>query len=138
MIRQIIGLIGSLAMAILGVPLAADAQRPAYVPRVGFLDAGDPGPSTGFRQGLQALGYVEGQNVILEWRSWEGRPARAPDLIAELVHRKVEVLVVAGLRLVRAAQQVTTTLPIVMVAGGDPVGQGFVASLARPGATSPG
>jgi putative ABC transport system substrate-binding protein len=131
--HTIVGLIVSLAIAILGMPLAAHAQPPAHVPRVGFLDAGDPGPSTGFRQGLQALGYVEGQNVILEWRSWEGRPARAPEFLAELVRLKVDVLVVSGLRLVRAAQQATTTIPIVMVAGGDPVGHGFVASLARPG-----
>jgi ABC-type uncharacterized transport system substrate-binding protein len=129
MIRQTIALIVTLAMVI----LAADAQPPSHVPRVGFLDPGDPGAVTAFRQGLQDLGYVEGQNVIVEWRSWEGRPARASELIAEFVHRKVDVLVVAGSRLVKAAQQATASIPIVMVAGGDPVAHGFVASLARPG-----
>jgi putative ABC transport system substrate-binding protein len=133
MIRQAIALIATLAMALLAAPLAAEAQPPSHVPRVGFLDPGQPEVGTAFRQGLQALGYVEGQNIIMEWRSWEGRPARAPELIAELVHLKVDVLVVPGSRLVREAQQATTAIPIVMVAGGDPVGQGFVANLARPG-----
>ncbi|HEX9872028.1 MAG TPA: ABC transporter substrate-binding protein, partial [Candidatus Tectomicrobia bacterium] len=126
-------LIVTLAVAILCLPLGAEAQPPARVPRVGFLDPGQPGPATAFAQGLQALGYVEGQDVILEWRSWEGRSDRALDLIAELVLLKVDVLVVAGSRLVKAAQQATASIPIVMVAGGDPVEQGFVASLARPG-----
>jgi putative ABC transport system substrate-binding protein len=133
MLRHTIALIVTLAMVILAAPLATDAQPPSHVPRVGFLDPGDPEVGTAFRQGLQALGYVEGHNVILEWRSWEGRPDRAPEHIADLVRRKVNVLVVAGSRLVRAAQQATTSIPIVMVAGGDPVEQGFVASLARPG-----
>jgi putative ABC transport system substrate-binding protein len=133
MIRQTIALIATLAMALIAAPLAADAQPPSHVPRVGFLDPGQPDVGMAFRQGLQALGYVEGQDIVLEWRSWEGRPDRAPELIAELVHLKVDVLVVAGSRLVRAAQQATTSIPTVMVSGGDPVGQGFVASLARPG-----
>jgi putative tryptophan/tyrosine transport system substrate-binding protein len=133
MIRQTIALIATLAMALIAAPLAADAQPPSHVPRAGFLDPGQPDVGMAFRQGLQALGYVEGQDIVLEWRSWEGRPDRAPELIAELVHLKVDVLVVAGSRLVRAAQQATTSIPTVMVSGGDPVGQGFVASLARPG-----
>jgi putative ABC transport system substrate-binding protein len=128
-----VGLIVTLVLAILAAPLATDPQPPANVPRVGFLDPGQAEVGTAFRQGLQELGYVEGQNIILEWRSWEGRPDRAPELIAELVQLKVDVLVVAGSRLVRAAQQATTAIPTVMVAGGDPVGQGFVASLAQPG-----
>jgi putative tryptophan/tyrosine transport system substrate-binding protein len=132
MIRQTIALIATLAMALIAAPLAADAQPPSHVPRVGFLDPGQPDVGMAFRQGLQALGYVEGQDIVLEWRSWEGRPDRAPELIAELGQLKVAVLVVAGSRLVRAAQQATTSTPIVMVAGGDPVRQGFVASLARP------
>ena len=123
----------TLACIILVAVLAAEAQPLARLPHVGFLDSGQPEVGTAFRQGLQALGYVDGEDVILESRSWEGRPARAPELIGELIRRKVDVLVVAGSRLVRAAQQATTSLPIVMVAGGDPVGQGFVASLARPG-----
>jgi putative tryptophan/tyrosine transport system substrate-binding protein len=132
MIRQTIALIATLAMALLAAPLSVNAQPPSHVPRVGLLDPGQPEVGMAFRQGLQALGYVEGQDIVLEWRSWEGRPDRAPELIAELGQLKVAVLVVAGSRLVRAAQQATTSTPIVMVAGGDPVRQGFVASLARP------
>jgi putative tryptophan/tyrosine transport system substrate-binding protein len=127
------GIIVSLVLSVLLASVAADAQPASPIPRVGFLDPGQPEVGTAFRQGLRALGYVEGQNIIMEWRSWEGRPARAPELIAVLVHLKVDVLVVPGSRLVRAAQQATTSIPIVMVAGGDPVGQGFVVSLARPG-----
>jgi putative tryptophan/tyrosine transport system substrate-binding protein len=131
--RSIAGLIVTVAMAILAAPLVVDAQPSAHVPRIGFLDSGERGVGKAFRQGLQALGYVEGQDVILEWLSWEGHPDRAPKLIAELVQLKVDVLVVGGNRLVKAAQQATATIPIVMVAGGDPVEHGFVASLARPG-----
>jgi putative ABC transport system substrate-binding protein len=129
--RHTIGLIVSLVVIILGVPLVGGAQAP--VPRVGFLDSGESGVGTAFRHGLQALGYVEGQNIMLERRSWQGHSERAPELIAELVHLPVDVLVVQGSRLVRAAQQATATVPIIMVAGGDPVAQGFVSSLAQPG-----
>ena len=104
----------------------------------GFLDPGHPGHSLAFRQGLHALGYVEGETVIVEWRSWEGRPERAPELIAEFVRLKVDVLVVAGSRLLPAAKKATTTIPIVMVAGGDPVTTGLIASFARPGGNMTG
>jgi putative ABC transport system substrate-binding protein len=122
-----------LAVAMLCLPPGAETQPPAHVPRVGFLDPGQPEVGIAFRQGLQALGYVIGEDIVVEWRSWEGSPARAPELIADLVQQHVDILVIAGSRLVRAAQQVTSTIPTVIVAGGDPVGQGFVASLARPG-----
>jgi putative tryptophan/tyrosine transport system substrate-binding protein len=121
MTRYLLGLLVTLALAILVAPLAADAPRPGHVPRVGFLDPGQPEVGRAFRQGLQELGYVEEHNVILEWRSWQGHPARAPALIAELVQLKVDVLVVPGWRLVKAARQATTTIPIVMLGGGDPV-----------------
>jgi putative tryptophan/tyrosine transport system substrate-binding protein len=133
MTRRTIGLLVTLALSLLGALLAAEAQPPSHVPRVGFLDNGQPGVGRAFRQGLQELGYVEGHNVILEWRSWQGHPARAPELIAELVQLKVDVLVVPGWRLVKVARQATTTIPIVMVAGGDPEELGLTASLARPG-----
>jgi putative ABC transport system substrate-binding protein len=131
--HTIVGCIVTLTLALVVAPLAAEAQPPSHVPRVGFLDNGQPEGGGAFRQGLQALGYVEGQDIILEWRSWERRPDRAPEHTADLVRRKVDVLVVLGSRLVRSAQQVTTSIPIVMVAGGDPVRQRFVASLAQPG-----
>jgi putative ABC transport system substrate-binding protein len=130
---RLIGLLVTLALSLFGASLAAEAQQAAYIPRVGFLDPGHPGHSRAFRQGLHALGYVEGETVIVEGRSWEGRPERAPELIAELVRLKVDVLVVAGSRLVPAAKKATTTIPIVMVAGGDPVTTGLIASFARPG-----
>jgi putative tryptophan/tyrosine transport system substrate-binding protein len=138
MICRTLGLIVIVAFTILAVPLAAEVQQVAHIPRVGFLDAGHPGLNLAFRQGLHALGYVEGETVIVERRSWEGHPERAPALLAELVRLKVDVLVVAGSRLVAAAQEATTTIPIVMIAGGDPVTTGLIASFARPGGTLTG
>ena len=116
----------TLALGLLVAPLAAAAQPAAHIPRVGFLDPGHPGHSRAFRQGLHALGYVEGETVIVEGRSWEGRPEHAPELIAELVRLKVDVLVVAGSRLVPVAKKATTTIPMmpfmVAPASGDAVG----------------
>ena len=129
-------LILTLALGILAVPLAADAQQPAKVPRVGVLWLGFPGPSPfydAFLQGLRDLGYVEGQNVVIE-QSWaQGKPERLPDLSAELVRLKVNVIVAPAWPVIRAAKQATRTTPIVMVIIHDPVGTGLVASLARPG-----
>jgi putative ABC transport system substrate-binding protein len=127
-----IALLMSLVLSLLVAPLAVEAPPAAKIPRIGFLDPGHPGHSRAFRQGLHALGYVEGETVIVEGRSWEGRPERAPELMAELIRLKVDVLVVAGSRLVAAAKE-ATTIPIVMVAGGDPVTTGLIASFARPG-----
>jgi putative ABC transport system substrate-binding protein len=138
MTRYRIGLLVTLALAILVAPLAAQAQPPAKIPRIGFLDPGHPGHRLAFRQGLHAHGYVEGETVIVEARSWEGRPERAPELMAELIQLKVDVLVVAGSRLLPAAKEATTTIPIVMVAGGDPVTTGLIASFARPGGNMTG
>ena len=138
-----LGLVATLALN-LAAPLAAGAQQAGKVYRVGFISAAVPvsemaGPepvhptTRAFVQGLRALGYVEGQNLILERRSAEGRYERFGDLVAELVRLKADVIVTAGAAAVRAAKVVTTTVPIVMAAGGDPVGEGIVQGLARPG-----
>jgi putative ABC transport system substrate-binding protein len=127
----------TLVIGLLLVPLAANAQPPATIPRVGFVEATSPGPGRhildAFRQGLHELGYIEGRTIIIEARWAEERPERFPDLVAELIRLKVDVLVVATGAGARAAQQATQTLPVVFVAVGDPVSQGIVASLARPG-----
>ena len=86
-----------------------------------------------FRQGLRELGYVEGKNIVIEWRSGEGKLDRLRELAAELVRLKVDVIVSAGPMITRAAKEATSTIPIVMAQDTDPVGSGFVASLARPG-----
>jgi putative ABC transport system substrate-binding protein len=87
----------------------------------------------GFRQGLRDLGYVEGKNIVIEWRFAEGKRDRLPALATELVHLKVDVIVTAGPLVTRAVKQATSTIPIVLTQDPDPVGNGFVASLARPG-----
>ncbi len=125
----------SLALGILSAPLAADAQRPAKVPRVGLLLTGSPPSATAgpFRHGLRDLGYVEGQNIAIEERWAEGKHERLPDLAAELVRLRVDVIVTPGTPPTLAAKDATRTIPIVMVFVADPVGQGLVAGLARPG-----
>jgi ABC-type uncharacterized transport system substrate-binding protein len=143
MTRRTIGLLVTLALAILVTPLAADAQQATTVHRIGRLIAGNPptGPDPSleaFRQGLRDLGYVEGQNLVIEHRSAEGSTERLPHLAAELVRRPVEVLVVQGAAAIRATQQATRTIPIVMVTISDAVAQGFAASLARPGSNITG
>jgi putative ABC transport system substrate-binding protein len=117
---------------------SASAQQPGKVPRIGYLT-----PSTSpnrsyieaFRQGLRDLGYVEGKNLVIEWRANEGKLDRNPTLAAELVRLKVDVIVAVGSAEIRAAKEATAEIPIVMVRGGDPVGSGHVASLAQPGGT---
>jgi putative ABC transport system substrate-binding protein len=137
-----VGLVATLALALLMVPLASDAQQATKVHRIGRLIAGSPpsGPDPalddfrqGFRQGLRDLGYVEGQNIIIDDRYAEGSLERLRDLAAELVRLKVDVIVADGAAAIRAAQHATRTIPIVMAATADPVGQGLVASLAHPG-----
>lgn len=130
------------AIAILVAPLAAEAQQSAKVPRIGFLgnstaalEANLVGP---FREGLRDLGYVEGRNILIEYRWAEGRYDRFPALIAELIALKVEVIVTAGTPASLAVKEAKTSIPLVMVAVGDPVGSGLVASLARPGGTFTG
>src|SRR5207253_1797551 len=111
-----------------------EAQQPKKVPRIGYL-AGDPqAPShEAFRQGLRDLGYVEGQTILIEWRFAEDKPDRFPELAAELIRLKVDVVVAANAAAVGALKRATTTIPIVMAAAGDPVASGLVDSLARPG-----
>jgi putative ABC transport system substrate-binding protein len=118
----------------LAAPFAAGAQQASPVHRIGFLRVGPP-PATwieGFRQGLRELGHVEGQNIVIEFGLAEGA-AQLPDVAAELVRLKVDVLVASGTPSVLPAKKATTTIPIVFVAAIDPVAAGVTASLARPG-----
>jgi putative ABC transport system substrate-binding protein len=129
--REVITLLGSVAVA---CPLAARAQHPK-VPTIGALVIGNTDPEEFwrvFRQGLRDLGYVEGQNIRFEFRSAEGQASRVPDLAAELVHLKVDVIVTWFTPTALAAKQATREIPIVMADVGDPIGTGLIASLARP------
>jgi len=117
--------------------LPAEAQQPTKIPRLGFLTAGSPSSIAGrieaLRQGLRELGYIEDKNIVIEWRFAQGKPESLPALVAELVHLKVHIIVSAGSAVTRPAKDATKTIPIVMAQDTDPVGNGFVASLARPG-----
>jgi len=117
-------------------PLAARAQQPAKIARVGIID--DAPIWDHFRQGLREAGYVEGQNLAIEYRSAEGQPERLAAAARELVAMPVDVITVYGTAATRAAQQATTTIPIVMIAIGDPIRAGLVPSLARPGGNTTG
>jgi putative tryptophan/tyrosine transport system substrate-binding protein len=116
---------------------AAFAQQPKKVPRIGYLSSGSGGANSpraeAFRQGLRELGYVEGKNIAFEYRNAEGKLDRIPDLAAELVRMKVDVILTGGNSAIRAAKKATSTIPIVMPHTADPVADGFVVSLARPG-----
>ncbi len=137
-----VGFVVTLTLSLLVAPLTAEAQQATNVHRIGRLSAGsptEPNPNLeAFRQGLRELGYVEGQNLIIESRYAEGSEERLPDLAAELVRLKVEVIVAGGSSTIRAAQHATRTIPIVMAVSYDPVGRGLVASLARPGGNTTG
>jgi putative tryptophan/tyrosine transport system substrate-binding protein len=111
------------------------AQQPTKMAKIGFLTGGghDSARNDAFRQGLRELGYVEGKNIVIEWRASERKPGGLAALATELVRLKVDVIVVTGLGDLRAAKDSTATIPIVMVVDSDPVRSGFVASLARPG-----
>ncbi|OGQ83334.1 MAG: hypothetical protein A3F90_07860 [Deltaproteobacteria bacterium RIFCSPLOWO2_12_FULL_60_19] len=127
-----------MAVALVAAGAIAEAQQTKKVPRVGFLsgagDPSNPGPRVeAFRQGLRDLGYVEGKNIIVEYRYIEGNLDRSPGLVAELIQSKVDVLVTTFLPGTRAARDATKTIPIVMVSFVDPVAIGLVESLARPG-----
>lgn len=132
--------IGNLAIALLAMILfwarVAEAQ-PKKIPRVGFLIASAASAQEprleAFKRGLRELGYVDGQNIAIEVRSGEGKPEQLPVAVAELVSLKVEVIVSGGPTSTRAAKQATKTIPIVMTLESDPVGDGLVANLARPG-----
>ncbi len=132
-----VGFILVLALGTLLAPLATDAQQKGKVYRIGFLgnstaalEANLVGP---FRDGLRELGYDEGRNVLIEYRWAEGKYERFPALIAELIALKVDVIVTAGTPATLAVKKATSSVPLVMVAVGDPVGTGIVASLNRPG-----
>jgi putative tryptophan/tyrosine transport system substrate-binding protein len=123
---------------ILAAPLAAEAQTAEKVYRIGMLGSSSSDPLVeAFKQGLRELGYVEGRNIMVEYRSAEGRPDRLPDLAADLVRLKVDVIVASSQGAV-AAKQATTTIPIVMPIITDPVRLGLVASLAKPGGNATG
>ncbi len=127
----------TVGIGLLAAPLSLAAQQPQRVPRVGYLFSFTPAEGRHLweacRQGLRELGYVEGQNIVLEPRWADGRHERLPELAADLVRLKVDVLVSAATPASQAAKAATSSIPIVIVAVGEPVKTGLVASLARPG-----
>ncbi len=137
MIARTLCAIVTVAVGLLAAQLG-EAQQPTKVPRIGFLVFSSPSTNIsarfeGFRQGLRELGYIDGKNIVIERRFAEEKRERLPQLAAELVRLKVEIIVTGGSTSTRAAKEATVTIPIVMGSDTDPVGSGFVASLARPG-----
>jgi putative ABC transport system substrate-binding protein len=134
MVRNIIGVV--LGALFLAFSVPAEAQQPARIPRIGILNAGSassaPARVEAFRQRLRELGYVEGKNIVIEYRYAEGKLERLPDLAGELVGLKVDVIVTSGSASL-PAKKASATIPIVFAGYGDPVGTGLVSSLARPG-----
>jgi len=132
--RQFVALLGGAAAA---WPLAARAQQPGMLPTIGYLGSATPTTQgqlvAAFVQRLRELGWIEGRTIAIEYRWAEGRAERAAEIAAELVRRKVDVIVTSGTAVVVAAMQATSVIPIVFAAAGDPVGTGLIASLARPG-----
>jgi putative ABC transport system substrate-binding protein len=127
----------ALGTVLFALCFSAWAQQPMRVFRIGYLNNSSPSVTAArieaFRRGLRELGYVEGKNIIIEWRSAEGKTDRLPALAAELVRLKVDIIVSSAPTVTRAAKQATSTIPIVMGFDNDPVANGFVSSLARPG-----
>jgi putative tryptophan/tyrosine transport system substrate-binding protein len=128
----------ALSAMLFALSFPVEAQQPTRkVPRIGFLTIGSASSVTSrydaFRQGLRELGYVEGQNIVIEWRFAEGKREELPALANDLVRLKVDVIVTAGTTATAPATRATTTIPIVMAYSADPVGTGLVASLSRPG-----
>src|SRR5215475_5395050 len=126
------------AATLLSTGSFADAQQPKKVPRIGYLSLLDPAResarSEGIRQALRERGYIDGQNIAIEYRYAEGKLDRLPEFAAELVRLKVDIIMTGGAATIRAAKNATKTIPIVMTGGGlDPVAAGLVESLARPG-----
>ena len=126
-----------LVVVLLAVAIIAEAQQPTKIPRIGYVDAGSPA-TTGhraqaFMQGLNELGYADGQNIVIDYRWSEGKLERLPGFVAELIRSGVDVIVSSATPAIRTAKEQTTTIPIVMAGVTDPVGNGFAASLARPG-----
>ena len=122
---------------LLAVAVIAEAQQPKKLPLIGFLIASSPSPVAArleaFRQGLRELGYVEGKSIVIDYRWAEGKLDRMPELATRLIGLKVDIILSTGPQSTRAAKEATSTIPIVMGFDNDPVGNGFVASLARPG-----
>jgi len=137
--RAFIAVIGG---SLLAAPRVAEAQSAENVPRIGVLAGGsassDSARIEAFREGLRDLGYVEGKNIVLEFRYADGNPDRLMELAASLARLKVAVIVAAGPSATRSAKEATTTIPIVMAQVNDPIDAGFVTSLARPGGTITG
>jgi len=127
----------ALSALLFALSVSAQAQQAGKIPRIGYLAAsslsGQSARIEAFRQGLRELGYVEGKNIVIEYRSAEGKLDRLPALAAELVRLKVDIIVTGGPIPTRVAKGATSTIPIVMTQDVDPVGTGLVASLARPG-----
>jgi putative ABC transport system substrate-binding protein len=127
----------TLCAMLLALCVSAEAQQPTKIARIGYLSGTSYSANSArvdaFRQGLRELGYVEGKTIVVEWRYAEGKLDRLPALAAELVRLKVDVIVASAPPPTRSAKQATATIPIVMSYDDDPVGNGFVASLARPG-----
>lgn len=131
-LRRIV--LAALVLGLLAAPLASDAQQPTKLPRIGVLwPVADDAALEGFRQGLRGLGYVEGQNIVIEYRYAAGKDDLLPGLAAELVRLNVDVILTWGITAARVAKKATTTIPIVNGSMSDPVATGLVASLARPG-----
>ncbi len=131
-----------LLLAVLAVPLAVEAQPGSKVYRIGVLanalDTSDGPLFRAFLEALRGLGYAEERNVVIEWRSSEGDDSQLPELAANLVRSKVDVVLATSLRPARAAIEATKTVPIVFVVSADPVGQRLVGNLARPGGNATG
>jgi len=127
----------ALTAMLFALSFPAEAQQPGKIPRIGYLSASSAAEALvrtdAFRQGLRELGYVEGKNLVIDFRYADGKFDRLPALVAELVRLKVDVIVTAGPSVTGPAKDATGTIPIVMTNDSDPVGSGFVASLARPG-----
>src|SRR5215510_12034661 len=136
MIKRLLWL---LALFLLAAGTFAEAQLPKKIPRIGWLSlqlptAPNQAPRLkGFAQGLRELGYIDGQNIVIEYRWAEGKLDRLAELAADLVRTRVDIILLAGEESIRAAKQATSTIPIVVANTGDLVGPGHVASLARPG-----
>jgi putative ABC transport system substrate-binding protein len=127
----------TLCAMLLALCLSAEAQQPAKIPRIGYLSGSfgstSPDRREAFRQGLRELGYIEGKSILVEYRYADGKFDRLPALATELVRLKVDIILTAGPQATRPAKEVSSTIPIIMAQDPDPVGNGFVASLARPG-----
>jgi len=132
----------ALGVLILAVCIDAGAQQPQKIHRIGVFGATSPATIAArldaFRQGLRELGYAEGKNIVIEYRYADGKLDRVSSLAAEMVRLNVEVILTGGSAATRPAREATATIPIVMAQDTDPVGNGFVASLARPAGILPG